>query len=279
MKTTLLFVLLSFVSSVSAQTDFRFADSTAQWNILTASTYPPGPLHVETYQIIKDTVITGKQYQQITAPFGNRFLRQDSLKVFIKSYYDSPEKLLYDFSKKAGDTVTISFPAYVDSVDTIYLDRPRIRMYVKYSRQTPGNFSDVWIEGIGAMNSYFLYPGQSKLCPDCGTYTTICLYENGLEVYRNEKYNCDGDMITGIEPVKESTLRLSPNPAHNNVRVAMDNIKTVEIFDATGRQKLIANTGLATDYNFSVEGWSAGIYLVTATGANGQQVHSTLVVE
>src|SRR4051812_47225617 len=86
-----------------SQSDFRFADSTAQWNVLGTTSAWCLCLNygTEHFAVAGDTVIGNKQFQNLQTAF----IRKDSTgKVYKHNSHDTIEYLIYDFSKQAGDT-------------------------------------------------------------------------------------------------------------------------------------------------------------------------------
>jgi hypothetical protein len=138
-------LLLSFAFLFTkAQPDFRFADSTAQWSVLETQYpfwCPCWQWSTNHFQVVKDTAVVGKWYQQLTDDGGQSyFIRQDSLQqVFYRNTVDTQEFKIYDFGKEAGDTFRMnsrysiaigSVLMYVCNTDTVNFDKPRKRMFL-----------------------------------------------------------------------------------------------------------------------------------------------------
>src|SRR5688572_7461658 len=136
MKKVLLLACIFLSFKGFSQTNFRFADSTAQWNVLytsTGGTTAPGTKQTIVYTVQKDTVISGKSYQRID----DRFTRRDSTGVVYQiSNLDTNEYVLYDFSKQGGDSIRnmgflcCEILCVVDSVDSVFIGHNRKRMFV-----------------------------------------------------------------------------------------------------------------------------------------------------
>lgn len=138
MPLVIFFMLSNFAS---AQTNFRFADSTAQWNVVVQDS---SDFMTNIYIVATDTLLNGANYQVIRKLGSSftTFFRQDSSgRVFQKNYayYDTSEVLVYDFSKTVGDTVKhlifadgIAMDAVIDSVDSVYIGKWRKQMFVTY---------------------------------------------------------------------------------------------------------------------------------------------------
>ena len=128
-----LFVFL-FTEVVNGQTNFHFADSTAQWNELEGvwTGNPPNYVnyYTTTFTANTDTVINAINYQIIISDNDEVYLRRDSLNRVYAHYgnsiSDSFENLLYDFSKQTGDTFNMYgwMTVIVTSTDTFFGANP-----------------------------------------------------------------------------------------------------------------------------------------------------------
>lgn len=200
-------LLLSFAFLFTkAQTDFRFADSTAQWNVLETWQGWCWCFTWDTHlvKINGDTLIDSKMYQVLNytsniPPLevnGKFYLRKDSIeRVYGRVNVDSQDYLIYDFSKQTGDTFSIgignkwpySVFITIDSVSNIFWGYNRKVQYV--TTKAIGSFNDVFVEGIGSLRSFFLYPGVEYTFIDGPNYDLLCLFENGINVYHDTLYN------------------------------------------------------------------------------------------
>jgi hypothetical protein len=291
MKTQLLCSLFCFLflPALKAQTDFRFADSTAQWNVL----YVEGAwclcsyYSTTTYTVTSDTVIAGLSYQVIN---NSSYIRKDSAdRVFKRTVYDSTENLIYDFSKDSGDVFTINggnpVTCRVDSVDTINIKGPRKRMYITYN--TDDWRPDMWVEGIGSLYSSFISPGWDHTIFDGGFSSLLCFFEHGNNIYHDTAYQvCKLDTIIymGIKnnsiPNKET---VSPNPT--NLRAFEIRAESYfpaqtyfQLFDITGR--MILQKPLSEKVvRMELDDISAGLYLYTITSQQELISSGKLVVQ
>lgn len=119
-----------------------------------------------------DTIIDGRFYSKIyqntwlnpdssfnpaTATY-YAALREDSTKkVFVRTYIDSTDVLLYDFSLETGDTFCFDFFSgtchTVQAIDSILIDNTFRRVIV-----IPESETQRWIEGVG--NVYGLFSNE-----------------------------------------------------------------------------------------------------------------------
>jgi hypothetical protein len=114
------------------------------------------------------------------------FIREDSSKrVYIygvpKYNTSSQEELLYDFSLKKGDSISIGQGYYlpIDSVGYITLENKTFKTIYISSLE--------WIEGIGSLDGIF-YGINNMLLSGIYRYL-VCYFENGSLIYHNNNYN------------------------------------------------------------------------------------------
>lgn len=205
MKHCYTLLLLMWCSLAGAQTDFRFADSTAQWSVLSAQwcmNTPCASFSTGVYSAPNDTIINQLWYQQIYG-FNSPvcYLRKDSVeKVYGRYKSDSVEFLLYDFGWQVGDSITLgnalgrTWPYSVvdcrlDSIDTVDMGGLRRRFYVSYRiPQWNSGWSferDIWIEGIGSLGTHFLSPGLDPQSLDGQKEDLLCFFEKDSLLYHD----------------------------------------------------------------------------------------------
>lgn len=290
MKKLLLFIVLAVTTGgLFAQTNFRFADSTAQWNVL----YTEGAwcfcvnYQTSIYKVTTDTVVNGLNYQSVNSNF---FFRRDSLsRVFLRELNDTVEQLAYDFSKQAGDTFTLSTQNWgvfcrVDSTDTVTLDGQRKRMYVTYNNDSWK--SDVWVDGIGSLNSNFLHPGIDHSIIDGGFWSLLCYYRDGNLVYHDTAIQvCELDTVIYMGVKNESSnnrIAIIPNPATDFITIQTENNlppqTTFQLYDITGRMVLQKQlTGKET--TVPLNEISKGLYVYSVTSYEKKMGSGKLVVQ
>jgi hypothetical protein len=304
MKTLLLFHTQFLLLLVAAQTDFHFADSTAQWNVLSAQYEIGGPriyLSTGIFKIAKDTIIGQYTYQEILETH-NYFIRKDSSqKVFGLSSRDSAEHLLYDFGLGLHDSTIVfnalndwpynSFGCRVDSSDTVVMDRARKRLFISYNTGSGWFGKDKWIEGIGSTDYHFLSPGNNPQALDGPVQSLLCFMENGAVIYHDtsnffdvSKTSCLlSGIINGVRQIAGDKFSLVPNPCINgDISVSIHEVGALpgllKLFDITG--KLISQKQLTEkSTHISLNDVSKGLYLYDII-STGQKISSgKLVVE
>jgi hypothetical protein len=300
MKTTLLSALLLFSFTAFCQTNFRFADSTAQWNVLSIS----GPHQQSyTYLVAGDTVIGNYQYQLIKCsqcfPLAIGPIRRDTTgKVFTRRSNSSSDVLIYDFGALPNDTFplfTYSIPylnCAINSVDSIFLDRWRKKMLVTYFSDSfsisqdpplvPYSANDVWIEGIGALNTPFYLPGFQEIANFGGPlFSLLCFSENSSTVYRDSHYNTC--IITDISsPEEEEVVNVFPNPC--DLKTVTVNATSFEskayfkLFDISGRV-ILEQILMDKTTQIDLTEISKGLYLYTISTGEQKLASGKLAVQ
>ncbi len=297
MKKLLLFIVLAVTTGgLFAQTNFRFADSTAQW-ITLEETIAPGVEHYFTNEFfIGGThIIYGNAYQDVSHAAGTEFyIRKDTLsKVWLLESSDSIENLIYDFGLSKADTVRIydhlsnsySIVCHVDSIDSVNLGHYRKRMFMSCGQYLDELYHpDVWVDGIGSLYSYLVHPGSDSI-EEGGLLwleTLLCYYEQNQLVYSNPNYNyCDIDTIvfTGIKEIASSVIQLIPNPVTQNfITIQTESDGVFQLFDITGRMVLQKQlTGKET--TVPLNEISKGLYVYTVTSFENKMGSGKLVVQ
>jgi hypothetical protein len=242
-----------------APPSFYFADTTAQWNVLdvfwqTAST--------KVYNTNGDTIMNGISYQRIKGNDNSvSYLNRSGNKVYRRSNNGNCDILTYDFDMQAGDamplstldacTPSTSFTAVVDSVDSIYINRWRKRMFLHYSNNGSNWLNDVWVDGIGSTRDLFLRPANLLSLTDGDEYALLCYSENGNVLLRDSSYkfvyyfdstsymsNCNL-IRTGIGDIGTSVSSIYPNPTSSSFTITLSQQPQpntiILIHDALGR--------------------------------------------
>lgn len=285
-------ILLLLAAGTFAQSH-RFADSTAQWNVLETQ-YSFSPViswQTHILNISGDTVLNNRSYQvvryngsSLLIPIeqnGYYYLRQDTIgKVYGLINADSAEYLIYDFSKQAGDSFTITVPSiwfndikvHIDSTANIFNGLTRKTQYVTVTTNL-GVLNDIFVEGIGAINSFFATPGIEYTYFDGPDYNLLCFSEQANLVYHNPDYNTctlDSTWLSINETLTKNTAQVYPNPTSNAITVALSNNYRQALFtlsDLTGRmvlQQPLAAGNTVVD----ITGISTGAYIYNITVSN-----------
>lgn len=240
MKHCYTLLLLMWCSLAGAQTDFRFADSTAHWNSLRFYYHfmCAPDMNTTDFYACGDTVANGRSYQKIcsSSAFEAQVVRVDSTKK-VFALKQGNDTLIYDFGRISGDTFSISGLVWkVDSVDTVVIVKPRKRMYV-----TPVQYQwsqDVWIENIGSLYSYLWQPVVRAEILDGDGNALLCYTENGVQIFQNNAWDTCYyySVCTGIGEI--DSKRVSVHMVSNSALAIYSDIHhtiQLNLYDLTGR--------------------------------------------
>jgi hypothetical protein len=244
MKKLLLYSLILYSFSSSAQSYLRMPMSDAHWQI--HFWVGPGYPHIYYYYFMEavnnDTLINGNTYGKVykmddsfdTTYMGG--LRQnDSSQVFFFPNDSGNEFLLADYNLSVGDTAfNIYYEWGMDWLDTlivIYKDSSLVGN--RYIRKFQFDAGAVWLEGIGRYSGLIENDGPSV----SGTSNLLCMDHNDTMWWESNFFlgHCALTVIDGQPEYEEfsssMTFLLSPNPAHDKFTIS----STIEINEAVLR--------------------------------------------
>jgi Secretion system C-terminal sorting domain len=91
---------------------------------------------------------------------------------------------------------------------------------------------------------------------------------------------CTACLVATKTVLANNTTTISPNPAHNNVQLTINNaaVNTVQILDAFGRVMTTQNV-TANNINIATNDWAQGIYFVKTIADDGQFMIKKLLIE
>ena len=137
-----------------------------------------------------DTLIAGEQYKKIVRDQLSNYqyaLREGNGKVFIVRG-DQPSTLLYDFTKKEGETVTSDYwnaSLLVEKIDTVKSGMHYFRRF--HLRQNETGEPITWIEGIGGEYELSVTVPQTG-----GTESFLNCELNDSETFNREDFYSSG---------------------------------------------------------------------------------------
>lgn len=188
-------------------TPLRLPSLCDEWNVWYESFQSFGPINynaVIKYRLATDTMINGQRYVQLAydnSPYMEGALREGSNRdIYYIPSRSTHEYLLYAFNAQVGDTITNLYvgamgkeEGYQAVVRAISDSNPRIfTVGVNIDEYT--EYSIKWIEGVGSPET----PCGLAVVPpspaDVGTYSLLCAYNNGEQVYVSEmgkQYGCE----------------------------------------------------------------------------------------
>ncbi len=250
-------------------------------------------------QIVADSTINGKVCKKMTGGFGCSKIPDRGEFVYIenkKAYrYDFDRNrfwLLYDWSARVGDIVTIyvpqptvvdSFKIRIDSV-TIWTPNGEPLIVQKTSRVGASRWifaSQQIIEKIGANAVFF---PQTTSCDPVQYGSLRCFNEpNQLEV-KFVTYKCDSIIIrVGTSDIlSQRQITLFPTPSVSELNIAVDEPVeggfSVDIVNALGQtvwgsQKRI----FETNKSININNWQSGVYNIIFTDKDGGKLNRTFM--
>ena len=183
-----------------------------EWNVWHESFESYGPISfdkVVKYQLTTDTLINGQQYVKLTSdkdsPYLGAMREGNNRDIYYVPAGSTNEFLLYAFNAQVGEVLNDLYlggfeeNGYSGRVEAISDSSPRLFtirvLYPDGMGAEPGeSFSVTWIEGVGSPET----PCGLEVVPpspaDVGTYSLLCAYNKGEQVYVSEwgeKYGCE----------------------------------------------------------------------------------------
>jgi hypothetical protein len=213
-------------------------------------------------------------------------IRQDSVarKVYIIETDSTTEKILYDFTQTAGDTVnSVLWPegwcphSIISAVDSVLINGQYHRqLHIQPNGCTVLDIR--FIEGIGSTGGLF-----EKLIDGEMLSTLRCLSYNGNTLYPNSSFVCETTLSTPENDLESNLeLILFPNPTNGFQKLTLKtNFSSgkVEIFDAKLIRKMRQEYKLSKEIVIQLDGFSSGIYFVLLTTDNNERAFKKFVVE
>lgn len=281
--TTMVISLLFFCVGLKAQPFQPFPGANAKWTIGVYDVF--GAFHYGYYYkldaVNTDTTIGSGVYKKIYRcdSLGHTdykgALRQDAgRKVFFMQPDSVNEKLLYDFSANAGDTVYNVYSDYA-SAEPVHneeiLDVDSIAINGAYHRRLLLHLNFYWIEGIGCNGGLFesTYGGTFAY-----VYKLDCFTKDSVPIYSSATGNCLLSGVTELEA--ESNYNLYPNPGKGLITLHYDaplqNTATLNVYNATGACvfKTLLKQGIQ-QHSIDLKQLGDGIYFYTITTASTMQ--------
>ena len=231
----------------------------------------------------EDTIIDGKSYKKLysfterefdieTATFVCGIRENENKQVFVASYHNQQEFLLYDFSLTEGDSILAEsngeYDLYfnvtdVDTIDYNGVERRKITLqFYNYAWVT-------WIEGIGNIEGLLMDWRSYTMAMDpmpnvrlrCYEYNEECLYSDFS--FNESIYDCYTPLYTGLENNEfESEVSVYPNPAKDYFCInSSAPIKQLIICNLLGQKLKEYNTSEITS-SIDIIGLNKGVYVV-----------------
>lgn len=231
----------------------------------------------------EDTIIDGKSYKKLysfterefdieAATFVCGIRENENKQVFVASYHNQQEFLLYDFSLTEGDSILAEsngeYDLYfnvtdVDTIDYNGVERRKITLqFYNYAWVT-------WIEGIGNIEGLLMDWRSYTMAMDpmpnvrlrCYEYNEECLYSDFS--FNESIYDCYTPLYTGLEENEtQNNILLYPNPAKERLYINTSiPIKQMTICNLLG-QEIQKYNNLETTSSINISGLNEGVYFV-----------------
>lgn len=245
----------------------------------------------------QDTIIDGKSYKKLysfterefdieTATFVCGIRENENKQVFVASYHNQQEFLLYDFSLTEGDSILAEsngeYDLYfnvtdVDTIDYNGVERRKITLqFYNYAWVT-------WIEGIGNIEGLLMDWRSYTMAMDpmpnvrlrCYEHNEECLYSDFS--FNESIYDCYTPLYTGFEENEtQNNILLYPNPAKERLYINTSiPIKQMTICNLLG-QEIQKYNNLETTYSINISGLNEGVYFVKLSTEKG--VYATKII-
>lgn len=288
MKIILLFILI-LTNCLIGYAQTEFAPIGAKWYFNQPSSANSDYVYFES---VKDTVVQNKSCRIIEVKLNGlklvskEYLRQTNDSIFYFNTNSNSFHLLYNFSAKVGDTITVhkgkfkptkAFFSYKDSIpgfrykisstDSIQVSGNWVKRQKVVSFEDDlwgfykpdGNDSYVW-DKIGSL-AYF-FGVQAGITPEDNPSICRCYSDSHL-VFRNPLWDYDCGSPTGIQSddiVEDKVLIV--NPVHDQLSLKMvESVEWIQIYDVKGIC-LIATDVKRNTFSMDISHLRPGIYFL-----------------
>ena len=280
-------LVLLFCQNINAQS---FVDEGNQWSLVSYNF--AGEAFNTTYRIEGDTIIDGSNYKRMLVLYGNpalvvswdesKYVREDSTKKVYCLNASNEEEVIYDFGLSVGDTIpsydSSEFNGIVSEIDMIELNDGTMRKRLALSSLYCPDWGimEYWIDGIGGKNLALTYI-ESFCVFDVGIYLR-CFSNNGDFLYGSQ----DGSqcyIINSTEEIKESTIKIFPNPTQDILNLEYDKtikIEQLKIFDLQGQ--MMRTLQVENDSpSISISNFPKGVYYLKIETAKSKFIFKKLI--
>ena len=286
------FILFSLFG-LKGQEYFPFPSGNANWNVFltfSCDDNTPPDTSLLRYTIHGDTTIDEIVYNKLCLESGDTLdpeifavggLREDEKKIYFigrdfEGYSHDEEILLYDFTKRIGDTIRHDSDNYfytvIHDIDSIMINSDYRKRYMVDNHWFCHN-PDYIVEGIGSILNGLI--GHITMVPLCGYHywEHICFRQAGQVLYLNPAYDeCfPGEFFVSLRDNSiVEKIKIYPNPFSENLNI--DNIVggmslNVQIINCLGQSLL--NKGLATGNNVLSIPFHSGFFIALIMDDNG----------
>lgn len=262
---------------------------------------------IDITKVVRDTIIGDRLCRIIDVFTGGRYLPESEIITFMKEkrvffYEDNVWKLLYDFNRQVGDTLTyfiskkyryyekLSVPSsfeqdiidgnpyrlVINSVDTTYdfTGKPIRRFHTNNLIKTSGHSMGVIMENVGSINKFF---GSNIINagPECIEFDILGLrcYSDDDNFLKFVSGKCDELTSVNFESYDDKVI-IYPNPGGDKMTIKMpyDVVLPLhyQIKDVSGRV-IVLGSHNQSQWVQSTEHLMPGWYFISILDAKGRQ--------
>lgn len=221
-----------------------------------------------------DTIINGIAYKKLfqrdcssNGLINIASMREDNKKVYAVYAGKQEEKLIYNFGLVVGDSIQSPYDEnlfyQVKKVDTIEVasgKRKRIEL----------DF-DIWIEGIGTLDRFMMYPLHAIPLYDLGV--RINYQKQGAQInyktnewYLNEN-DCNFSSVEATESGKIIVYNIAPDLLKLETQLSEPDC-TIELLDVYGKKLVQMNTDVRNT-TIDLSRFPDGLYVLRISGSTG----------
>jgi hypothetical protein len=293
---SLCLILMAFLYSLTLSAQVSWVSPSNKWTYY--GNYGWNKLGIETLQTGGEILISGKLYRRMLRRYkyksGNetsdqRYIRQDGRKLYAVVSTASVEILMYDFTRKVGDTIYIpvynssNFGYVITALSTVQVgNTTRAAQHVTWINKptTAQAEKSVLVEGIGSVKgtivssngteylteSYFFLDEPSTITVD-GSERIFCSFSSPEGNFEGEG-NPYCLALPTTSPL-EYDVHISPTLSDGTFTITYESSEEallVQLFDLSGRliqkQEIRGSVEMHTDYK--------GAALVQISSKQGQ---------
>jgi hypothetical protein len=217
----------------------------------------------------KDTVeYHGTKYRKVLDVGGGSVIglvREENKRIFFWSleYFDTAEKVVYDFNLKENDTFTVNSPKYSGPmvficirIDSVHLRNGSYRKHYNFQNVNRNREMCMdWTEDVlttRCLPFTYLYNNEFNI-----SYGVNCIFLGDTLVYSNG--GCNASIKTSRQ---DSQLPLYPNPADNILQIDLNepNLK-IQILSVEGKMVYSYNYKIFNN-ELDISALPAGLYFI-----------------
>ncbi len=273
-------ILLCIFSASSLLAQHHFPKDSAEWKVWHRFTGVPSSSYLTEHKIKGSKVLLGSNHIKLSSGFrswDSYFREVDSTQkvYFLYDIYDTvSNRLLYDFSKTVGDTITvfyfdtweIKWAVVGEGLDSVGSEQ---RRYMDLKR-VGWNYYDRWIEGIGSTRGFFAPIDEPSGWFE-HSFQMVCFSDIGAgiqyEPLAGTKYNCNtpAHVFSEYEQTMQvEQIEIYPNPFNRDFTIENTTTEPCSYVLTTASGQIIKRSTLEARKKqmVSVPNLPVGLYLI-----------------